>query len=159
MKAVSAVFFFILFSIFILGCGQKLPDGMPKLSPCSAIFVQNGQPLTEANIDLLLLEGNTKWNISGTTDAAGRVEFMTNGLYRGAPKGEYKVVVTKRENGAKDAKGYTLIFSIVEKKYTDPSSTDLKMTVDGKSGEVKFDLGKPVKIQVDRLEPASNARG
>lgn len=149
----------VLLVLFICGCGQKLPEGLPKLKPCSVTLVQEGKPLANATVDLLLEEGETKWNISGMSDEQGKVIFMTHALYKGVPEGKYKVIVTKRENGTKDAKGYLPIYSIVEKKFTDPASTPLKIEVNNKGGEATLDLGKPVKIQVDRLEPASNAKG
>lgn len=145
--------------LFVCGCGQKLPEGLPKLKPCSITLVQEGKPLANATVDLLLEEGETKWNISGMSNEQGKVIFMTHALYRGAPEGKYKVIVTKREKGTKDAKGYLPIYTIVEKKFTDPGSTPLKIEVKDNGGEENFDLGKPVKIQVDRLEPTSNAKG
>ncbi|MDO5565555.1 MAG: hypothetical protein Q4G59_02780 [Planctomycetia bacterium] len=145
--------------ICVCGCGQKLPDGMPKLRPCSVTIVQAGQPLADATVDLILKEGNAKWSVSGMTDATGRVECITHGLYKGAPEGTYKVVVTKRENGTKDAKGYLPIYSVVDKKYTDPSTTPLEIVVDAKGCDEKLDAGTPVKIQVDRLEPTIEPKG
>ena len=65
----------------------------------------------------------------------------------------------KPENGTKDAKGYLPIYSVVDKKYTDPATTPLEIVVDAKGCDEKLDAGTPVKIQVDRLEPTTEPKG
>ena len=161
MKSERIVFLSLLLGLVMSGCSQKLPEGMPKLYPCTVTFVQGAEPLQDATIDLLLQEGDTKWNISATTDEEGRAVFMTHGRYKGAPEGKYKVVITKRETGGKTAKGFTRVYSLIDKKYTNPATTTLEVEVKEKmDDDTKIDLGAPVKkYEVDRLEPPSKAKG
>ncbi|MBQ1278652.1 MAG: carboxypeptidase regulatory-like domain-containing protein [Thermoguttaceae bacterium] len=78
-----------------VGCGQKLPDGMPKLNPTTIKVIQDGQPLADAMITLQSADGSSKWSSGGTTDATGVATIVTHGQYKGAPTGKYKVAVSK----------------------------------------------------------------
>ena len=78
---------------FILGCGPKLPDGMPKLYPVTITVTQDGVPLADAN--LILSGGAGIWISTGTTDAQGTATPFTQGKYVGIPAGTFKVAVTK----------------------------------------------------------------
>jgi hypothetical protein len=78
--------------VFVAGCGQKLPDGMPKLYPVTISVTQDGTPLAGANV---VLSGTHQWVSVGTTDAQGNAVLYTQGNYPGVPEGISKVAVTK----------------------------------------------------------------
>jgi hypothetical protein len=82
--------------LVFVGCsGQKTPDGMPPLHPCVVMLTMDGQPFDGASVTLHPMEGG--YTAGGTTNAAGKVEIMTSGKYRGAPLGKYKVTITKTD--------------------------------------------------------------
>ena len=89
----------LLLAIFLLpGCGESLPDGMPRLYPASIAVVQEGTPLEGAIVQLIPEnEDHSAWVPTGTTDAQGVAVLQTNGRFAGAPLGSYRVTVTKRE--------------------------------------------------------------
>ncbi|MGL4593127.1 MAG: hypothetical protein ACRCUY_00190 [Thermoguttaceae bacterium] len=91
-----AVICVILVTGLVIGCssGQKLPANMPQLTPCCLTIVLDGVPLDGASVSLVPSEPN-EWHAGGTSDAAGIVNVYTNGLFRGAPSGIYKVTVQK----------------------------------------------------------------
>jgi len=86
-------FFLCLLTIgFIVGCGPKLPDGMPKLYPVTITVTQDGTPMEGADV---ILSGVGDWMSTGTTDANGLAKLYTLGQYVGVPAGTHKVTVTK----------------------------------------------------------------
>lgn len=151
----------VVFSLLIGCSGEKRPEGMPKLYPCSITVLQEGKPLENASIDLIMKNGSFKWPVSGTTDSSGVAELRTHGLYPGAPSGTFTVTIEKREpesdprpildpvmgSNPKPIK----IFSFVDQKYTDPKTTPLEITIEQKSLKKEFDLGKPIRKHVDTL--------
>ena len=141
------------------GCGPKLPEGMPKLHPCTLTITQEGQPLEGALVALMSNDSTlAKWAPSGVTDTSGKVVLKTQGKYDGAAAGEYKVIVTKEvvEKGVvlqeetattpeRSIPGKT--FSYVEKQYGDVQKTPLTLKIEGKTNET-FDAGKAVKEEI-----------
>ncbi len=85
----------LILSAATLGCGPKLPDGMPKLNPTTLTVTQDGQPAADAMIRLKALDASNKWTSGGTTDAKGVATLVTHGQYKGVPTGKYKVAITK----------------------------------------------------------------
>jgi len=82
----------------LTGCGEKLPEGMPKLYPTMITITQEGEPLEGALIQLFPEDDSiSQWGPSGLTNASGVVELRTNAKYKGAPLGNYKVTIIKRE--------------------------------------------------------------
>ncbi|MCL2743957.1 MAG: hypothetical protein FWE67_08900 [Planctomycetaceae bacterium] len=145
------------------GCnsGPALPSDLPKLTPCALTFTQEGQPLDGAMVTLNPTDGS-KWYPSGITDEKGTVELYTNGKYKGAPKGKYKVVVKKiytepsklgppveegapgyeewQQKASKEKRGS---WSVVEKSFTNVDTTTLE--VDIPAAAATYDLGKAAK--------------
>ena len=94
----------IIFSLFAVaalaltaGCGQKLPDGMPKLYPTSITITIDGKPMEEINVNLYPKTAGTLAGLAifGRTDANGVAKIQTNGLYDGCPEGEFAVCASK----------------------------------------------------------------
>ena len=146
--------------VLLPGCGQKMPDGMPKLYPVSVSVTQEGKPFADALVSLRASDPSAgTWTIGGTTDANGRVELYTNG-YRGAPLGKFKVVLVKQENeGAEEhdaaiSRGDTAaaqrinvkIWSCVEDRYNDPSQTPLEVEITSGTKTLDVDAGPAVQI-------------
>lgn len=160
-KYLYPLFGVIVFS-FLIGCsGEKRPEGLPKLYPCTITVLQEGKPLENASIDLIMKNGFCKWPIAGTTDSAGVAELRTYGLYKGVPSGTFSVSIEKREPESKleqqfDPSRKTApkpikVFSYVDQKYTNVKTTPLEITVEEKAAKKEFDLGKPIKKHVDTL--------
>ena len=83
---------------FVVGCGgQKLPEGMPELSPVSITLTQEGKPLAGASVMLVNVDKTQQWSAIARTNDKGVAVPQTNGQYKGVPAGTYKVTVTKQE--------------------------------------------------------------
>jgi len=161
----------LLLAITLLpGCGgQKRPADMPPLYPCTITVTQDGQPLDGGMVTLASTDPSFKWVVFAQLDSSGTGKLFTQGLYAGAPAGEYQVVLSKEEVVSEQA-GQTVVrqgefgeesftpfietvFSLVEKKYTDVGTTPLSMTIARKGNDPKFDCGKPVREMLRRVTP------
>ncbi|MCL2348127.1 MAG: carboxypeptidase-like regulatory domain-containing protein [Planctomycetaceae bacterium] len=146
------------------GCSEKLPPDLPKLYPTSVIVIQDGKPLEGATVQLLPKDSKSRWAAGGKTDTSGKVEFFTEGHYRGVPEGDYKVTVSKiftepsqygsiRPDGAEAAaawdkgvaseygklKSYLLVDPVYDSRKTSP----LELNVGPKQPkERQIDIGK-----------------
>lgn len=78
--------------VFFAGCGQKLPDDLPKLHPTQIEVTADGEKLAGAVVSLYPIGGGEA--AGATTDANGIGKINTRGLYDGAPAGKYKVCVS-----------------------------------------------------------------
>ena len=156
--------------ISFTGCqfgGEKLPEGMPKLVPSTIQLTQDGAPLAGATVSLIDPSGNRQWVPGGLSDANGTIELYTNGRYKGAPEGKYKVVVTKTETdpsklgeapSPEDPKygeymnqmlGERLdTYTLVEKQFTDVKNTPLEVEIKKGEKSHKFEVGAKVKIKI-----------
>ncbi|MDD3469730.1 MAG: hypothetical protein PHE53_07100 [Thermoguttaceae bacterium] len=154
-----------------IGCTprQKLPEGMGKPVPVSITITQEGKPLADADVSLFPPDLSAKWAMGGRTNADGVVKIYTNGEIEGCPSGEYVVLVRKmaqdsdkdlgpepedaiermKWNEKKAASSHE--YSLVEDKYNDVKTSDLKIKVDGKT-EATLDVGKAVKVKVKLLQ-------
>lgn len=149
-----------------VGCGGKSspkPAGFPDTVPCVVTVTQEGSPLAGAMVSLVPADGAKDWLFSATTSASGEAKIFTYGRAEGAPKGKYKVVVTKTET---DASKYTMpdesdsaamerymqntmneklnSYSLIETGFTDASTTTLELEITGKTAQT-FDVGKKVR--------------
>ena len=90
-----------------LGCGSKLPPGMPKLYPVTAtVTFEDGKPVGGASVIFRLTDPvlTRTWLHSGTTDSEGKVKLITDGEYPGIPAGKYSVTIEKFEVERTEAK-------------------------------------------------------
>jgi hypothetical protein len=145
----------LLFCVMPIGCGinSSRPVDLPALNSCKITITQNGTPLNEAAVIAIAQNTTAKYRTAtGTTDANGVAELCTYG-FSGAPVGEFNVIVKKAVlEGAEeitDAFGVKQIsggkdYNLVNKKYSNEKTTDLK--IDIKTGEnfFSFDVGEPV---------------
>jgi len=83
--------------LFLSGCGgQKLPEGMPKLTAVELTIMQDGTALEGAIVSLLPLDSdNSRWNAGGVTDKNGKAKIRTLSQYDGVAAGKYQVTVVK----------------------------------------------------------------
>ncbi|MDO5580243.1 MAG: carboxypeptidase-like regulatory domain-containing protein [Planctomycetia bacterium] len=149
----SALLF--LLSVFILvyigGCGEKLPEGLPKLVPVKITVIQDGNPLEGAVVSIVPVGDAGKWSFGGTSGADGSFNVLTHGKYPGMPQGKYKATVTKtieirpQLNESDPPPLYALV---VDKKFGSKDKTPFVFDVPSTEGEIKLDVGKAVKIEL-----------
>lgn len=163
----------LLALVAAFGCGgEKLPAGMPKPQPTTITLTLDGKGLADASVTMIPADGG-QYTAVGTTDASGVAEMKTNGKFKGAVPGEYKIIV-----GAKDEIDYGELgppptgdpaalekwnidveksggmaqfkrYSLVSTEFTDVENTPLTLTVaDGKNAET-FDLGASAREEVE----------
>ncbi|MDO5581116.1 MAG: hypothetical protein Q4G69_08255 [Planctomycetia bacterium] len=161
--------FGILFSVLILfGCaGEKRPDGFPKIYPASITVLDDNGPIANVKISLFSKEGNCPWPIGGTTNASGEAELFTYGKFRGAPSGDFIIVLKKSEiedadqmpkgnddSGspkAKPTKTSFRVFALIDPVYSEKGTTPLTMKIEGSGSRETFKLGKPVRKQTGTI--------
>ena len=158
--------------LLAVGCGgPKTPPDMPKLQPTTIVITQEGAPVEGASVQLVKPDDlNYKWFAGGLTDAQGRCEIQTHGKYKGAPEGEFAVVVYKttttesetRKNvplptdpvaGAEWSRKVAeeeRVFEEIDPKYKKADTTDLRITVKSGKNEETFDVGEKVEVEVEQ---------
>ena len=152
------------------GCqfgGEAPPKGWPKLVQASLQLTQDGAPLAGATVSLVDTSGSQQWLPSGLSDDSGTIALYTNGRYKGAPEGKYKVVVTKTETDPsklgpapdiddpkygeymeKMVSERLNTYTLIDRQFTDARSTPLEIEIK-KGGPVqKLDVGSKVKIKI-----------
>jgi hypothetical protein len=161
---------FLLITIFLIGCkqGRVPPPGLPKLYQCTINLTQEGVPLSGASILLQPLSPpqGRNWTVSGFSDETGKAEIYTNGYFRGAPQGNFKVIVSKTETVTptfpnimptdprerakleRRIENETKIYKIVADKFSEPETTPLEMEIKGNT-EQTFDVGSAIKKKIN----------
>lgn len=152
-------FVFVLCSmmLFVAGCGEKLPAGMPKPVPCEVIVTQEDKPLENALVSLQPSDGK-QWSAVGNTDATGKAIVFTTDRYKGAVPGKYKVLVSKTETeqskgpvSSDEAAGRNTSlggYYLVEEKYGNPITTPIEIEVVKGTTEYPVDAGKAIRIKM-----------
>ena len=168
MRYSLTVLFFFVVMAFVAGCGPKVPEGMPKTYPCKIKVTKGGSPVSGANVLLFSDSLPGSLTTSGQTDSSGVAELhstLGNYFTKGSPAGEMKVVIQKspdipadlkltpeqganmtppdaNAHAAKVAKAMKAAPKIVPDKFSSPSTSPLKATVEeSKTGtEITFEL-------------------
>jgi len=164
-KHIAFICFAVTVPVFLGGCTSSSPKpaGFPDTVPCVITITQEGTPLPEAMVSLIPADGAKDWLTSAVTDSSGNAKIFTYGRAEGAPKGKYKVVVTKTETDpskftmpnendtaameryAQDTMNERLnSYTLVEAVYTDPGTTPLDLEITAKTTKT-FDVGKKVR--------------
>ncbi len=112
----------------------------PKLVPVQGTITMDGQPLVGASI----MFGGVAF---GETDANGRYE-LGRGEKKGAPAGEYMVVIEKwtKPDGSvyRSAEGISPMDAgatqQIPTRYSHPEQSELKKTVPDSGGTIDFEL-------------------
>ncbi|MDO5307955.1 MAG: hypothetical protein Q4G03_00445 [Planctomycetia bacterium] len=137
------------------GCkGKARPDGMPELVNVVVVVTQDGAPLADAALNLISSDGSCKWSVGGKSDESGRATLYTQGDFKGAPEGTFKVGVIKMDytvkEGATDDEGNPLQITEEQKKH--PELMDVRM-VTMKSAvpdEVTNPQNSPLEITISK---------
>ena len=160
----------LLAVLLLSGCGGRArPADLPPLYPCTVTVTQDGQPLGEGSVILVSSDPSFKWAVFAQLNASGTGKVFTQGLYPGAPEGEYKVVVSKEESVSEQVGPAIVrqgefgeetitptrltVYSHVEKDFTDTATTPLSITISKKGNNQKFDCGKPVRELLRTVDP------
>lgn len=134
-----------------IGCGEKRPDGMPKLYPVTLVISQEGQPLAQASVSAIPESGFAQFSSGGVTDDSGTVVLFTHGQYKGMPLGKYKVTVQKTivEDPQKSEAdpSPTKIFDVVAAECSSREKTPLSFEVTAGTNQFDLNAGKPVRIK------------
>jgi hypothetical protein len=137
------LFALALLSAFTAGCGSH----RPALMPAQAVVTLDGEPVAGAAVMLVPTAGGRA--VSGVTNDSGRAVLSTYGSRDGIPAGTYKAVVSKRvlkENAAKLAADGMALFAesdfdnLLPARYASHASTDLTVTVEGRTREIVIAL-------------------
>ncbi|MBQ7110330.1 MAG: hypothetical protein IJO06_03825 [Thermoguttaceae bacterium] len=170
-KSIFVAFAFAVSLAFVAGCGgQKTPPDMPKLQPTTIVITQDGAPCEGASVQLVKPDDlNYKWLAGGVTDAQGRCEILTHGKYKGAPEGEFAVIVYKTIKGESETRknvpeptdpkeamewnekvaAEETATDEIDQKYKKADTTDLRITVKSGKNEETFEVGPKVSIAVE----------
>jgi hypothetical protein len=176
MEIIAMNKYFIKFYCFVLcvfpaflltGCQEKTLPGMPKRYPASITIIQDGKPLTDAQVILINIDPTSNWSGGGNTDQNGIVRLRTLGQFDGIPEGTYKVGVSKIEYptdivipseipyGDKEAmKEYNRLvkeyanntFIIVEQKFSIDNST-IQITISKENLNATVDVSPAIKVR------------
>ena len=159
------IIFLYIFLSFVLqtGCGgPSKPDGLPKLHPVTLRLEQDGKPLAGADV-ILRSESAPTWSCGGVSDANGVVTVRTHGQFPGAPLGKHKVAVSKiksseigtkslaeireqEERAAKERTDFGETVYLVERKFSNPTTTPLEIDVVAGKNDFKLNVGPAVEI-------------
>lgn len=159
--------FFTVFLVCLPGCGEKLPDGMPRLHKTSLVVTLDGRPEEGVMISLYNEDGSLpQWSLSGRTDSQGVAMLKAYGRYDGVPAGRYRVVcsksirkgepefpgaMTEEELQAYEQRINSLpVMELVPEIYSSVKTTPLELTVSGKKGRFSFDLATGNAAHVSR---------
>lgn len=137
-----------------VGCskGPKKPADLPTLYPTTITVVyDDGTPVADATVALRPAGGgNTQWNVTGTTDAQGKLVCKTNGNWDGAPAGSYEAMVMKEVvemEEPTEAGGSGAIKSrtnCVDTKFANPKTSGLTVEVKEGDNQVELKVGEPI---------------
>jgi len=150
------------------GCGgPPRPAGLPPLFPCDITIIQEGQPLEGALVRLIPESGVSEWAISGKTNANG-VAIISTALFRGAPEGTFKVLVSKtdvtpsqhtepEDINSPEWEGWNALVvterrhtvMFVKPEYDQVRTTPHSITITKGRNQQTFDVGEPVAIRID----------
>lgn len=165
--------FLLLWLVTMVGCGQKLPEGMPKLYPTDIqVQYQGDKPCSEAIVTFFPEAGEASigtWVLIAQTNAQGKATMITQGKYLGMPAGKFRVTVARfiiegtpyphepnPSATAEEIKEYQRLFNeakksmryaTVEEDRTDRDKTPLR-DIEVKPGKnlLVIDAGKEVRI-------------
>jgi hypothetical protein len=157
MKKIYLLIFVFCFLI-VQGCGHSLkPDDFPIIYGCSITLTQEGKPLAGANVILFSKDGSCSWSVGGTTDSNGTAVIFTHGRFSGAPAGDFLVTVTKTEAepyepGEVRTKPIN-VYTFVDKKFSDSSTTPLEITISKGKIRQTFDLGAATRTLFESISP------
>lgn len=123
----------LLTLLIAVGCGGKQED-LPDTVAVSGMVTYKGAPVPEATIMLYPVQGRKP--ASGRTDADGKFTLTTFNKDDGALPGEHQVTV----NAFQSTPEGVSMKSSIPIKYSNPSSSPLKVTVAEGDADLKLEL-------------------
>lgn len=161
----------IMTLLAVLGCsgGPAKPPNFPKLYPCSVTVTQEEKPLEGATVRLVPKTGTFDWVIMGITNANGIAEIATHIQFKGAPLGEFKVLVTKNEQtpsifDSKEPpeegtpeyevwrKGIEYEkrpnYALVNRDYGSEKTTPFEIKIENGKNAQSFEVGAPIRVKI-----------
>lgn len=167
---------FVAASVVAFGCGgPKKPADLPELHPVKITVVQDGQPLEGATVTLAPNDASMRFVVGYKTDKSGVAEIRTQGEWKGAPAGTYKVLISKvdvkdtselgppptdpdakKEYDAKLAELSGQSADTVDPKYGKANTTPEEIEVAAGGVEKTIDVGAKVSVTFDESRPSSN---
>lgn len=143
-----------------VGCskGPKKPADLPTLYPTTITVVyDDGTPVDQATVALRPTGGgNAQWNVTGVTDAQGKLVCKTNGNWDGAPAGSYEATVTKEITISEDSTepgGSPTIKSstrYVDLQYANPNTSGLTAEVkEQDDNQIELKVGEKIEEEIE----------
>lgn len=129
-------------AVAISGCGGGGYDG-PKLYPVTGKLTKGGAPLGGINISLSAADADSKApTLVAVTKDDGSFAITTMSGYKGAPVGNYKVVIIAPppEIDYRTQKGPPKKSSVIPAKYSSPTTTDKTIEVKASDNTLNLDL-------------------
>ncbi|MDR3233707.1 MAG: carboxypeptidase-like regulatory domain-containing protein [Planctomycetaceae bacterium] len=176
MKHLTTITLLIV-TLMLSGCGQKLPDGMPKPYPVTITIIQDGKPLAGASVALAPknVTAGQRYTAGAVTNTSGQAVIQTLSKYRGVIPGEYQITVLKTEFEVKPLDVAARVvpkgidkdnpslpkesvegYYTVDMKYSTVSTTPESITVETKSNRKTIDVGKAVRLSVTEAHKNTN---
>ncbi len=129
------------------GCGGRDPN-LPPLVPVDGAVTLDGQPLEGAYVQFHPVGDTRGTGAAANTDAEGRYELIAPDRSKGAPVGQYRVVISKlvMPDGSpySAADGLAPMDSpareMVPDRYSDFDQTVLTVTVPAEGGTIDLTL-------------------
>lgn len=138
----------------VVGCSQgpKKPADLPTLYPATVTVVyDDGTPVADATVALLTAGGGaSKWNLTGVTDAQGKLVLKTNGNWDGAPAGSYEAIVSKEiaEMETGDEPGASAVVKsrvkYVDSRFNNPKTSGLTAEIKEGDNQIEFKVGEKI---------------
>lgn len=128
-------------ALAVCSCGG---DG-PTLHPAAGRVLFNGQPAVGATVVFIPVADGSGPKPSGVVGDDGRFELSTHPHGKGAPAGEYAVVVTQFPENAREQAAPK---NQLPAKYADAATSGLKRTVN--AGATEFE---PIDLSGDAPKP------
>ncbi len=132
----NSIFLALLFSFFLIGCG----GGGDELSvyPVTGKITKGGSGMAGVNVSLIPQGQTESPMLVGITAEDGSFEILTSTGLKGAPAGEYKIVLAGKGAEMDYSTGQpkkTTGKDSIPKKYASEETTDESITVsaDGKN--------------------------
>jgi hypothetical protein len=142
LRSLLGLLFCAALPLVLSGCGK----GHPGLVPVTGTVTYRGQAVEGARVMFMAAEatsGNTP-AANGKTDAQGRFSLMTFVPGDGAVPGNYRVLITKREempDPQQPKSPYKITRDLLPTRYGNPSRSGLKVEVKaGQTNDFEFKL-------------------
>ncbi|MDR3233155.1 MAG: hypothetical protein LBT46_05760 [Planctomycetaceae bacterium] len=147
----------LIVTLMLSGCGERLPDGMPKPYPVTIHVIQDGKAMQGASVTLIpqgeSISGRNKWTAGALTDSSGNAVIKVLARYAGAVPGNYKVAVEKliteragQPPADRSSKEYSdwlnnpRVWNAVDEKYSIVNTQEMLEVVAGKNAKT-LDVG------------------